>query len=310
MDGASRELAAIEGLLSDMARKGDMITRQGNAYAGCMFAYEMATKDLAAVFRAIDRAETAGIQCGDVRFKAWYAKGLTCSVAASLELQSGLVRAWQEWSVTAFRNALRYNPDSRRGWYLLGTLYARMGKVYKGISALREAEQSSDAETRTDAARAIESLERSPDASVVDDTPDPESPLEHRTPAEVMGLGPGSVLNSQAQAAFSEAERLRREAQRSEEMARRLEQMYPEKPKSGCFIATACYGSYDHPDVLVFRQLRDQRLLASRVGRVAVALYYAVSPPVAAWVARVPWVSRMIRQTILEPLAYRLRKRG
>src|SRR5690606_36632134 len=33
-----------------------------------------------------------------------------------------------------------------------------------------------------------------------------------------------------------------------------------DKLKEGCYIATACYGSYEHPDVLILRRFRDKVL--------------------------------------------------
>lgn len=53
-------------------------------------------------------------------------------------------------------------------------------------------------------------------------------------------------------------------------------------PSSGpCYVATAVYGSYDCPQVLILRRYRDQKLLASKLGRLFVSLYYKFSPPVA-----------------------------
>jgi hypothetical protein len=46
----------------------------------------------------------------------------------------------------------------------------------------------------------------------------------------------------------------------------------------GCFIATACYGNYDAPEVLVLRQYRDDKLLKTFFGKVFVKFYYSVSP--------------------------------
>lgn len=78
-------------------------------------------------------------------------------------------------------------------------------------------------------------------------------------------------------------------------------------PKSGCFIATACYGDYDHPDVLALRRFRDDRLLPSPAGRALVALYYAVSPPLAARLEGMPGPAGFLRRRILAPLARRVR---
>ena len=46
----------------------------------------------------------------------------------------------------------------------------------------------------------------------------------------------------------------------------------------GCFIATACFGSYDHPFVKVLRQFRDECLLTNKVGSAFVRWYYRHSP--------------------------------
>lgn len=50
--------------------------------------------------------------------------------------------------------------------------------------------------------------------------------------------------------------------------------------KSGCYIATCAYGSYDCPQVWTLRRFRDQLLAKSIGGRAAIHLYYAVSPKI------------------------------
>lgn len=48
--------------------------------------------------------------------------------------------------------------------------------------------------------------------------------------------------------------------------------------KKGCYIATCVYGSYDCPQVRVLRRFRDENLRKSRIGRMLIKQYYAVSP--------------------------------
>lgn len=46
----------------------------------------------------------------------------------------------------------------------------------------------------------------------------------------------------------------------------------------GCYIATALYGSYDHPEVILLRRFRDNTLNRSILGRAFVKIYYRISP--------------------------------
>jgi hypothetical protein len=50
---------------------------------------------------------------------------------------------------------------------------------------------------------------------------------------------------------------------------------------AGCFIATAAFGSYVDPHVVVLRSFRDTFLLTNRTGSAFVSWYYATSPDIA-----------------------------
>lgn len=66
------------------------------------------------------------------------------------------------------------------------------------------------------------------------------------------------------------------------------------KPNA-CFVLTACYGSYDAPTVLVFRQFRDNYLAQSRLGRRFITWYYTHGPAWAASINNKPRVKAVFR---------------
>jgi hypothetical protein len=70
---------------------------------------------------------------------------------------------------------------------------------------------------------------------------------------------------------------------------------------SGCFIATAAFGSELEPEVQTLRALRDAATARSSVARAAADLYYRCSPPLAALIARSDTARALVR-TALRPL--------
>lgn len=83
----------------------------------------------------------------------------------------------------------------------------------------------------------------------------------------------------------------------------------PDLPSSGggggggCFIATAAYGSYLHPQVQRLRDFRDQVLLTTAPGRVIVACYYRISPPLADYIRRHDSL-RAVSRILLAPVIF------
>ncbi len=70
-----------------------------------------------------------------------------------------------------------------------------------------------------------------------------------------------------------------------------------------CFVATAACGDPFATEVITLSAFRDDVLLRSQVGRWFVRLYYAVSPPIAAVIARssaLPYVAMAI---LVQPAA-------
>ena len=61
-----------------------------------------------------------------------------------------------------------------------------------------------------------------------------------------------------------------------------LDNLTPPK-QSGCYIATAVYGSYDCPQVWTLRRYRDYVLAETWYGRAFIHTYYAVSPTLVKW---------------------------
>ena len=76
-----------------------------------------------------------------------------------------------------------------------------------------------------------------------------------------------------------------------------------EEPNSGCFIATAAYGSSLSPEVEGLRQFRDDHLLTNSIGRVFTHLYYKLSPPIAAYISKSEGL-RTVTRWGLTPMVY------
>lgn len=80
-------------------------------------------------------------------------------------------------------------------------------------------------------------------------------------------------------------------------------------PKKGCFIATACYGDYDAPEVKLLRHYRDEILQQSAPGRAFIKAYYTFSPPLANVLSRSEKGKKIVRKYFLVPLLRLIKER-
>ena len=71
-----------------------------------------------------------------------------------------------------------------------------------------------------------------------------------------------------------------------------------------CFIASAAYGSQEHPYVEVLRDFRDEYLMQSEFGRKLVALYYRHSPQIAAFISKNKPLKFMVRLHLMPLVAF------
>jgi hypothetical protein len=72
----------------------------------------------------------------------------------------------------------------------------------------------------------------------------------------------------------------------------------------GCFIATAAYGSYFDPHVMILRSFRDTYLLTNDTGRAFVRWYYAVSPSIADTIRQKPLLKALVRMSLLPAILF------
>lgn len=65
------------------------------------------------------------------------------------------------------------------------------------------------------------------------------------------------------------------------------------KAGSGCYIATAVYGSYACPEVWILRRFRDYTLAETWYGRAFIRTYYAIAPTLVKWFGHTEWFKKM-----------------
>lgn len=67
---------------------------------------------------------------------------------------------------------------------------------------------------------------------------------------------------------------------------------------SGCYIATMAYGDYDHPQVMILRQFRDEVLDKSALGKWFIKTYYHYSPKLVERLKNKRTVNSIIRKAL------------
>ncbi len=72
--------------------------------------------------------------------------------------------------------------------------------------------------------------------------------------------------------------------------------------KSGCFIATAVYGSYSSPEVIFLRCFRDEILLSTYFGKFFIKIYYSLSPSIAKLIVKSHIIKKIVKILILDPI--------
>lgn len=88
-----------------------------------------------------------------------------------------------------------------------------------------------------------------------------------------------------------------------------VEKTAEQPKKSGCYVATAVYGSYDCPEVWTLRRFRDYSLAATLLGRLFIMLYYAISPALVKWFGNTKWFKK-IWKAILDKMVEKLQRNG
>ena len=79
--------------------------------------------------------------------------------------------------------------------------------------------------------------------------------------------------------------------------------------KSGCYVATCVYGSYDCPQVWTLRRYRDETLGSTWYGRAFIRTYYAISPTLVKWFGETKWFKKMW-QGKLDRMVKKLQAKG
>lgn len=93
------------------------------------------------------------------------------------------------------------------------------------------------------------------------------------------------------------------------QIIQKYDETYQPPTTSGCYVATAVYGSYDCPEVWTLRRFRDNTLAETWYGRAFIHTYYAISPTLVKWFGHTEWFKKMWRDP-LDTLVHKLQSQG
>jgi tetratricopeptide (TPR) repeat protein len=128
----------------------------------------------------------------------------------------------------------------------------------------------------------------------------------HASPDAKYFLGVVLEQTGQQQAAKEVFKKVIEEFPESERAVEANKQLLKPASSAGCFVATACFGSYDAPEVRLLRTFRDFHMSRSRFGRACISLYYKVGPCAAGVLERHTWLKKRVRRMLLQPLIHAL----
>ena len=87
-------------------------------------------------------------------------------------------------------------------------------------------------------------------------------------------------------------------------MARYEDDYDDDAQEQACFIATAVYGSPLSQEVDILRQFRDEFLITNPLGRILVAVYYKLSPPLAGFISGHQTLRTLVRECLVNPAVH------
>jgi predicted ATP-dependent serine protease len=71
-----------------------------------------------------------------------------------------------------------------------------------------------------------------------------------------------------------------------------------------CFVATAAFGDYEAPEVIILRRFRDKKLSRYKIGRAFISVYYMVGPYMAKGISGKPRIKKFFRYLFCKLAAF------